>query len=138
MPTIAGLNEHIINNDMIEIFLITVVSFYAGWKICQVWYLLTIRQMLQDLKISDSQLRRLAKEKGIDLSEEEPENTSDLPVLEVRVEQTDLGLFAYRKRDSLFLARGKDREELMKNLVNNLTNVRVVIAKEDGAELISP
>lgn len=121
-----------------EYIIIAVISFVVGWKLSQTWHLFTFRSILEDLNVSNTDLKRLAEQKGVELDVKEPEPGSDLPVLEVRIEQTDLGLFAYRKDNSLYLARGENREELMANLVNNLTNVRVVIAKEDGAELISP
>ena len=121
-----------------EYFIIAVVSFVVGWKLSQTWHLFTFRSILEDLNVSNTDLKRLAEQKGIEIDTKENNTESDLPILEVRVEKTDLGLFAYRKDNSLYLARGQDREELMANLVNNLTNVRVVVAKEDGAELISP
>ena len=123
---------------IIEFLIVFAVGFWLGSVVRGAWMALSFREILKDLGITEQQLRALAEKNEIQLPEiKSDDEKSQLPVLEVRVEQTDLGLFAYRKRDSLFLARGKDREELMKNLVNNLTNVRVVIAKEDGAELIS-
>jgi len=124
---------------IIEFLIVFAVGFWLGSVVRGAWMALSFREILKDLGITEQQLRALAEKNEIQLPEiKSDDKESQLPVLEVRVEQTDLGLFAYRKRDSLFLARGADREELMKNLVNNLTNVRVVIAKEDGAELISP
>ena len=95
---------------------------------------------MEDLNIKNTDLRKLAEAKGVDLSEVPAEDDlgSDLPILEVRIEQHPEGLFAYRKMDDSFIAQGKDREGLMENLVNNLTNVRVVVYKEDGADLINP
>jgi hypothetical protein len=123
-----------------EIIVVVVMAFVIGWKLSQAWHLLGFRKILEALKISNRDLDRLAKDAGIDLAQEppKPQVDSDMPTLEVRIEQTDLGLFAYRKDNSLYLARGEDREELMRNLVNNLTNVRVIVSKEDGADLISP
>jgi hypothetical protein len=114
------------------------MALYIGWKASQAWHLIAFRKIMQDLKITDNQLLKVAQEAGINMEEltEEKAEDSNLPILEVRVEQQPEGLFAYRKEDSLFLAMGKDRKGLMENLVNNLTNVRVVIAKEDGADLI--
>jgi len=115
-----------------------IMALYIGWKASQAWHLIAFRKIMQDLKITDNQLLKVAQEAGINMEEltEEKAEDSNLPILEVRVEQQPEGLFAYRKEDSLFLAMGKDRKGLMENLVNNLTNVRVVIAKEDGADLI--
>jgi len=124
---------------MLELFILTGMAFWAGWKISQAWHLFTFKQILQDLKISNTMLAQLAKKQGIELAQEDKEDeNANLPILEVRVEKTDLGLFAYRRDNSLYLARGKDREELMANMVNNLTNVRVIVHNEDGAEHINP
>ena len=123
-----------------ELILFSIImALYIGWKASQAWHLIAFRKIMQDLKITDNQLLKVAQDAGVDISEitkEDDKDETDLPILEVRVEQQPEGLFAYRKEDSLFLAMGKDRKGLMENLVNNLTNVRVVIAKEDGADLI--
>lgn len=126
----------------IELVILSIImALYLGFKAGEAWYLYTFRQILEDLNIKNTDLRKLAESKGIELTEtavpEEDEN-ADLPVLEIRIEQHPEGLFAYRKVDDSFIAQGKDREGLMENLVNNLTNVRVTVAKEDGADLISP
>jgi tRNA A22 N-methylase len=124
----------------IDLVLICIaMALYIGWKASQAWHLLSFRTLLQELDISNDKLRKIAADKGIQLDDEEltEDENSHLPILEVRVEQHPEGLFAYRKVDDSFIAQGKDREKLMENLVNNLTNVRVVVAKEDGADLIS-
>ena len=119
------------------VILSVVMALYIGFKAGEAWYLYTFREILQDLNIKNSDLRRLAESKGVNMNElEEEDDNADLPVLEVRIEQHPEGLFAYRKEDDSFIAQGSDRKGLMENLVNNLTNVRVVIAKEDGADLI--
>lgn len=121
------------------ILLCVFMALYIGWKASEAWHLLAFRKIMQELKVTDDQLLKVARDAGIEINEpakEEDEN-SDLPILEVRVEQQPEGLFAYRKDNNLFLAMGKDRNGLMENLVNNLSNVRVVVAKEDGADLIS-
>ena len=122
------------------VILCIIMALYIGFKAGEAWYLYTFRQILEDLNIKNSDLRKLAENKGVDLSEVPAEDDlgSDLPILEVRIEQHPEGLFAYRKVDDTFIAQGKDRDTLMENLVNNLTNVRVVVYKEDGADLINP
>ena len=121
------------------VILCIIMALYIGFKAGEAWYLYTFRQILEDLNIKNSDLRKLAENKGVDLSEVPAEDDlgSDLPILEVRIEQHPEGLFAYRKMDDTFIAQGKDRDTLMENLVNNLTNVRVVVYKEDGADLIN-
>jgi hypothetical protein len=113
------------------------MALYIGFKAGEAWYLYTFRSILEDLNIKNSDLRRLAESKGIELANDEEDEHSNLPILEVRVEQHPEGLFAYRKADNTFIAQGQDRDSLMQAMVDNLTNVRVVVAKEDGADLIS-
>ena len=122
------------------ILLCIFMALYIGWKASQAFHLLAFRKIMQDLKITDQQLVKVARDAGIDVEElaEEKVEGTDLPILEVRVEQQPEGLFAYRKDNNLFLAMGKDRQALMDNLVNNLSNVRVIVHKEDGADLINP
>jgi hypothetical protein len=122
------------------VLLCVAMALYIGFKVGEAWYLLTFKTLLKELNISEDQLRKFARDKGIDIGDPEPQQdeNSDLPILEVRVEQHPEGLFAYRKADDSFIAQGKDREGLMAALVNNLTNVRVIVHKEDGADLINP
>ena len=125
----------------IELVVMSIImALYLGFKAGEAWYLYTFRQILEDLNIKNTDLRKLAESKGIALSEvpEDDDPGSDLPILEIRIEQHPEGLFAYRKADDSFIAQGKDRTTLMENLVNNLTNVRVVVYKEDGADFINP
>jgi len=130
-----------VNNLMFLDFLIVcVIGFWIGWRASAAWQVLAFKKLLEDLGVSNEQLKKVGRDQGLTFEDDLPAepDPEQFPVLEVRVEQQPEGLFAYRKSDSQFLAQGKDRETLMQNLVNNLTNVRVVVAKEDGADLISP
>jgi hypothetical protein len=122
-----------------ELILIAVLALFVGWKLSEAWHLLAFRKILEALKISNRDLVRMSKDLGLEVPEPETAETpSDLPQLEIRIEQHPEGLFAYQLSDDRFIAQGRDRAELMENLVMNLNNVRVVIAKEDGADLITP
>jgi hypothetical protein len=68
------------------------------------------------------------------LTPQEP--TADLTVVEVRLEQMGDVLYAYRKSDHQFLGQGTDLDTLVDRLNNNLTPCRVIIHKEDGADLL--
>ena len=113
------------------------IAFWVGWKISELWQMVTFKELLSDLGVKQQDLEKIKDQ--LEQADTDPEDeNSHLPILEVRVEQHPEGLFAYRKVDDSFIAQGKDREGLMENLVNNLNNVRVIVAKEDGADLISP
>jgi hypothetical protein len=130
-----------------EITVLVCLALFVGWRLSAWWHTMVFKKMLDDLGVNEKDLQglhdRLMAEDVVKelLDTEKPKPQADretvLPELEVVIEQQPEGLFAYRKRDWSFIARGADREELMANLVNNLTNVRVTVAKEDGADLIS-
>lgn len=120
-----------------------IMALYIGWKTSSIWHIYTFRTILEELKVPDAKLQQLVRDKAIDLGEPTPEEaeddeTANLPVLEVKIEQQPEGLFAYRKDNNLFIAMGKDHTQLMENLIDNLNNVRVIVSKEDGADLIYP
>jgi hypothetical protein len=45
-------------------------------------------------------------------------------------------IYAYRKSDDMFLAQGTDADSLIARLNENLTPCKVVVAQEDGADLL--
>jgi len=113
------------------------IAFWVGWKISELWQMVTFKELLSDLGVKQQDLEKIKDQLEQADTDTEDEN-SHLPILEVRVEQHPEGLFAYRKVDDSFIAQGRDREGLMENLVNNLNNVRVIVHKEDGADFINP
>jgi len=122
---------------MIELLIITVLAFFVGWKASEFWMLITFKTLLEDLKVSESDLRRVAREKGITLPERiDAKSEPELAELEVRLEKIGDTIYAYSIKDDQFLGQGTDRDTLIQRLTENLTNVRVIIAKEHGADLI--
>jgi hypothetical protein len=122
---------------MIELLIITVLAFFVGWKASEFWMLITFKTLLEDLKVSESDLRKVAREKGITLPERiDSRSEPQLAELEVRLEKIGDQIFAYSIKDDQFLGQGTDRDSLVQRLTENLTNVRVIIAKEHGADLI--
>ena len=116
-----------------------IVAFIVGWiighKLCSALNHLTFREILKDLGITNQQLVELAKTKGMDLTApEEPQ--PELAQLEIRIEEHQGMLLAYRKDTEEFLGQGTDREALIRRVTENLTNVRVIVAKEDGADFL--
>lgn len=123
----------------LELALIMIaVAFWIGWKTSQMWHLISFRELLTQLRVTPQDLKAVARDQGVALADadQEPDADRELPQLEIRIEQHPEGLFAYQLSDGLFIAQGRDRVELMENLVHNLNNVRVIVA--DGAELITP
>jgi hypothetical protein len=119
-----------------ETFLLVLAGFIVGWKLCELFFVASLKRLLNDLDISQTQLRTLAAKYGVSLPAQSENQDDESAELEVVIEQQPEGLFAYRKQDLQFLAQGADKEELMINLVNNLPYGRVTVSKEDGADLI--
>ena len=111
------------------------LGWAIGSAVTRAWLLWTFRELLKDLGITTDQLQTLARKNGLEIAELE-EKSQELPTLEVRIEQHQGVLYAYRKDDDHFLGQGPDREQLIDRLKENLTNVRLIIREEDGAELI--
>ena len=103
---------------------------------------LTFREIIKDLGITDQQLRKLAEKNGIRVPTENPRDsiTGEVTVtpIEIRIEEHQGQLYAYRLDNDQFLGQGTDREQLIARLTENLTNVRLIVAEENGAGLIKP
>lgn len=109
------------------------LGFILGKAAADAYNQMVFREILKDLGVTEQQMRDLAEKNGISvLKPTEPE----LPILEVRLEKIGSVIYAYRKSDDQFLGQGTDRDALVQRLTDNLNNVRVIISKEDGADLI--
>jgi hypothetical protein len=95
------------------------------------------RQLLRALKVTEEDLlRAMIKIQSGEWQLEEPEGTKDETVVDVKLEQVGTAIYAYRKSDDQFLAQGSDADSLIARLNQNLTPCKVVVAKEDGADLL--
>jgi hypothetical protein len=61
---------------------------------------------------------------------------AEQPQIEVRLEQHNQTLYAFRKDNEEFLGQGADQEELFKRIAERFQDVKFVIRKDDGAELL--
>ena len=123
--------------DMIELFIAAAVGLFIGWQAAKRVHLQGFRQLLRALKITeDDLLRAMIKIQSHEWQLEEPEGTTDSTVVDVKLEQQGTEIFAYRKSDNQFLAQGSNADSLIERLNQNLTPCRVVVAQEDGADLL--
>lgn len=131
---------------MIEMILLLAVGFYVGWKLNELIMLFTFRRIIEQLKIKPEDLKELATKLGIVLPEEDvtastPGSTDgnsedDMPTVEVRLEQHNNVLYAYRKDTGQFLGQGATKELLIERMGERLQQVRLLISQEDGAQLV--
>ena len=124
---------------MIELIIAFIVGCWLGSAVSRAWMALSFREILKDLGVTEQQLRKLARDNDINLPTENPQDAAEEPTLtpmEIKIEEVQGMLYAYRLDNNQFLGQGVDRDQLIDRLKENLTNVRLIIAKEDGADLL--
>jgi hypothetical protein len=123
--------------DMIELIITAVVGILIGWQASKKVHLQGFRQLLRALKVTeDDLLRAMIKIQSHEWQLEEPEGSKDSTIVDVKLEQQGTEIFAYRKSDNQFLAQGSNADSLIERLNQNLTPCKVVVAQEDGADLL--
>ena len=122
---------------MTELIIVGILGIIIGWHSAKTVHLDGFRQLLKALKVTEEDLlRAMIKIQSTDWQLEDPEGTKDETVVDVKLEQQGTEIYAYRKSDDQFLAQGSDADSLIARLNENLTPCRVVVAKEDGADLL--
>jgi hypothetical protein len=123
--------------NMIETVLILVVVFWLGYQTAARFHRNIFREILKELGVTERQLNDLMLRQQQQLASLTPqEPTADLAVVDVKLEQVGTEIFAYRKSDHQFLGQGQDSQTLIERLNQNLTPCKVVVAQEDGADLL--
>ena len=120
---------------MLELVIVFALGWIIGWKINDAVRTAAIKALLKELGVTDQDLRAAAARNGIILGDA-PATAADTTVVEVRLEQEGNQIYAYRKSDSVFLGQGTDTDSLIARLNQNLTPCKVVVSKEDGADLL--
>ena len=125
---------------IIEFLIAFVVGWVVGSFVTRTWMALSFREILRDLGVTEQQLRKLAQENDVEINEQALKDTitGEITVtpMEIKIEEQQGMLYAYRLDNDQFLGQGTDREALIQRLTENLTNVRLIIAEENGAKLL--
>ena len=123
--------------DMTELFIAALVGIFIGWQASRQVHLDGFRQLLKALKVTEEDLlRAMIKIQSREWQPDDHEGAKDSTVVDVKLEQQGTEIFAYRKSDNQFLAQGSDADSLIERLTQNLTPCKVVVAQEDGADLL--
>jgi len=119
---------------MLELIITFAIGWILGWKINDALRTTAVRHLLKELGVTDKDLRAAAARNGIQIVDAPDTAAEDL--VEIKLEQQGTEIYAYRKSDDQFLAQGSNADTLIERLNQNLTPCRVVVAKEDGADLL--
>ena len=122
---------------MTELIIAAAVGIFIGWRAARQVHLDGFRQLLRALKVTEEDLlRAMIKIQSREWQLEDHVGSTDDTIVDVKLEQVGTAIYAYRKSDDQFLAQGSDADSLIARLNENLTPCRVVVAKEDGADLL--
>ena len=122
---------------MTELIIVGLLGIFIGWRAASHVHLDGFRQLLKALKITEQDLlRAMIKIQSREWQLDDHEGTKDDAIVDVKLEQVGTAIYAYRKSDDQFLAQGIDADSLIARLNENLTPCRVVVAQEDGADLL--
>jgi hypothetical protein len=119
-------------DDYIVFFLGLIAGYWIGKIVTNALNTMSFREILKDLDVTQDQLERLRA----DIEGDDQGSKPTMEDLEIRIEQHHGLLYAYRCDNDQFLGQGPDREALIQRLTESLTNVRVIVSKEHGADLI--
>jgi hypothetical protein len=119
---------------MLELIITFAIGWILGWKINDALRTTAVRHLLKELGVTEKDLRAAAARNGIQIVDA-PDTAAD-DLVEIKLEQVGTAIYAYRKSDDQFLAQGSDADSLIERLNQNLTPCRVVVAQEDGADLL--
>ena len=122
---------------MTELIIVGLVGIFIGWQASRQVHLDGFRQLLKALKVTEEDLlRAMIKIQSREWQLDDHEGAKDSTVVDIKLEQQGTEIFAYRKSDNQFLAQGSDAASLIERLNQNLTPCKVVVAQEDGADLL--
>jgi hypothetical protein len=122
--------------DAMLLFIGFVLGWVVGAKITAAIHVMSFKKIMEELNISDQQLKKMAEANGIKVPDADPTDP-ELEQCEIRIEQVSGQLYAYRKDNNHFLGQGTDRDSLIERLKSQFRkDTRLVITEEDGAEYI--
>lgn len=124
--------------DWITIAVIFALGFYAGHKLASAFHIRLFKMILEDLKISNEDLIRVARNNAAEfITPEQEQKLKDieqagLEKIEIKVEKHGEMLYAFRKDNDQFIGQGTSREDLIEAMAQRLRNVHCTVV--EGSE----
>ena len=126
------------------LFSVFILGCVVGYRMSTRIHVQGFRHILNRLNVSNQDLiRAIRKDASPELMAQleliEQRGVEDTPpdnVVEVKLEQHQGQIYAFRKDNDSFLGQGADRDSLIERLNQTMKPCRVLIAREDGADLL--
>ena len=120
--------------DILAFLIGCLVGVFVGWRINDQLHTSLTTDLLKTVGVTESDLRQAITKLQSDSSED-----GELPRVEVRIEEVDGGLYAYRIDTQEFLGQGTDQTTLLDRINElNKTNFILVVSQSNGADLLKP
>ena len=121
-------------DDTLLALLIFAAGAYLGYKVNELLMAHIFRKMLDDAGITTNQLNQFSDHWKAKLGTEDDSVTLDL--VEVKIEKVNDQLFAFHVGSDEFIAQGRTKEDLLAAIEQRMTNVKLVISPEHGADFV--
>ena len=121
-------------DDTLLALLIFAAGAYIGYRVNELLMAHIFRKMLDDAGITTNQLNQFADHWKTKLGTEDDSVTLEL--VEVKIEKVNDQLFAFHVGSDEFIAQGRTKEDLLAAIEKRMTNVKLVISQEHGAEFV--
>ena len=120
--------------DILAFLIGCLVGVFVGWRIIDRFHTTLTTDLFKAVGVTESDLRQAITRLQSDSSED-----GELPRVEVRIEEVDGGLYAYRIDTQEFLGQGTDQTTLIDRIKEvNKTNFILVVSQSNGADLLKP
>lgn len=121
---------------MIETIIIFVCGFALGHKLATLFHVAAFKKILEELGVSEDQLRKLGRRAAEELGVDSPEfeRNDGLREIHIKLEQHQGQIYAFRTDTDEFLGQGADQDSLIAHLKQRMTGVRLVV--DEGSELL--
>lgn len=120
--------------DTLLFIIVFACGGYVGYKLNEMLMVHIFRKMLEDAGITDAQLNQFATHWKAKLGTED--ETDALEDIEVKIEKHNDQLYAFKLENNEFIAQGKTKEDLLTAIEQRMTNVKLIISPEHGAEFV--
>ena len=128
-----------------EYFIITVVAFALGWKISEIFHVISFKKILEDLNVNGEDLKKLhnkiARDQGLaELypSKNAAAESDGKTVVDIKVEELQGQLYAYEVDRDTFIAQGQTSDELLERILDRYpANHRIICDRSNGGDLIT-
>lgn len=121
--------------EYLSYIIVFAVGAFIGFRVNDIFMKATFAKMLTEAGITDKDMSKFLKYWKPKVEDNET-NEDGFEEVHVKIEKHGTALYMFRKDNDQFLGQGNTREELIELLSKKMTNVRLLIAKEDGSEHI--